>query len=206
MSRSVPDRAALPPERRALLRLGEKTVRRLSATFAALFPMLHREDIAAIATWELHRAAGAYEGEGLFLPYLRRRIRWAVLRFVEKELPLARHVFPSVWRAAVRRGDHVDTDEEDVDALSDGEGEDAILAQLDRARALAALGCALAMLSVEDRAVLLWKCRDGATNESIAAALGVSEGTAKRKVAAARSAVRCALRERGIATSGTGER
>jgi DNA-directed RNA polymerase specialized sigma24 family protein len=82
--------------------------------------------------------------------------------------------------------------------LRAAEGEDGAINRLHNARLLAAVDAALATLPGEELEAGRRKYQHEETNGEIAAALGVSVGTAQRRVSAAMSKVRCALRTMGF--------
>jgi Sigma-70, region 4 len=168
-----------------------------------LFPSLPREDIAAVARAAAWLAARAYDAsKGVErAAYIGQRVRWAVLHYAERELPAAMRVFGAVLRGAVRSGDRVAHAGEPVDpeALAgDNPGEDDLLDRLDRACTLQAVRHAVEALPRDERSVFLMRYQDGDTWNGIAAALGFSTGTAKRRASAALAKVQAALREAGV--------
>jgi RNA polymerase sigma factor (sigma-70 family) len=218
-----PEGGAVTP---ALACKAEKIAAREADSYAAMFPQLRQEDIAAVAretVWSALRDYDAARNPNV-CAYLTQHVRWAILRYVEQELPPALRVFGGALRASVRHGERIATiaipddpqeAQEVVDALLEehagifvgrlcadlrtgGGEEDGAIDQLDRARLLAAVDAALATLPGEEREAWERKYQHEQTHEEIAAALGVSVGTAQRRASAAMSKVRCYLRVRGM--------
>jgi DNA-directed RNA polymerase specialized sigma24 family protein len=216
---------SLTPEQRALFHTGKKVVERMTNTYAALFPQLRREDIASVTRFEHWRATRQYDRamNPNYIAYLTQRLKWAVLHFVEKELPSAMRVFGGALRAAARHGSTIpittgsageEDPEEQLRAVCDehaaifagrlyadlgsAEGEEGIHHRLDNARYMEIVGRALAKMPEIDRLVWERRYRDEETHEAIAAAFGFSVGTAKRRASDAMAAIRVALRESGI--------
>jgi RNA polymerase sigma factor (sigma-70 family) len=210
----------------ALARKAEKIAAREARGYAAIFPQLRHEDIDAAAREAAWRACEAYDAarNPNVGAYLTQHVRWGILQFIERELPAAMRVFGGALRAAVRHGERIVTmaipdDPQEaqkvVDALLEehaaifvgrlcadlragGGEEDGAIDRLDRARLLAVVAAALATLPEDARDVWRRRYEDEQTHEEIAAALGVSVPTAMRRASAVMSAVRCALRERGV--------
>jgi RNA polymerase sigma factor (sigma-70 family) len=215
----------LTPAQRALFRTGERTVDRVTDGYAAVFPQLRHEDIAAVTSLEHWRATIEYDRatNPNYLAYLTQRLRWAILHFVEKELPSAMRVFGGALRSAIRHGATMpeapaNVSEEDPEEellalcdehasvfagrlfvdLSSAGGEEGMHDRLDNARYLDAVQRALARLPEVDRLVWERRYQDEETYETIAAAFGFSVRTAKRRASDAMAAVRCFLRENGM--------
>jgi RNA polymerase sigma factor (sigma-70 family) len=210
---------------RTELERGDKIARREARRYTAAFPALRYEDLAAVAmerTWTALRDYDAAQNPNL-LAYLTQRVQWAILHFVAKELPPALRVFAGALRAAMRHGETLapaaipdDPQEavEMVDALlaehaavfvgrlygdlHTGGGEDGAIDRLDGARLIGAVDGALATLPEDARDVWRRRYEDEQTIGEIAAAMGRSEGTAKRRVADVTAAVRAHLRTLGM--------
>jgi RNA polymerase sigma factor (sigma-70 family) len=198
-------------------------------SYGAMFPQLRHEDLLAVARETAWLAVREYDAAQCpnFPAYLTLRVKWAILHFVEKELPAVMRVFGGALRAAVRHGaslspsalgtrdpeEELRDPEEELQAACDAhaaafagrlyadlgsaEGEDGLHARLDNARFLAIVDRTLAKMPEIDRLVWERRYRDEETHQAIATAFGFSVGTAKRRAAEAMSAIRCALRETG---------